>query len=215
MAEEKKSSIFEHHFRNTMLMLLVLFFLSIFIQQFGSSAGWWERLFSFSRTLVVLSKNSWPVWQISAAVISGLGSVFIGYNLIKRKSIERIEEEIYGKPPSDEFLEGVLEDTKDKRWARVVELINSNEPSDWKLAIIEADVILEGLLRAQGYDGEGVGEMLKGIEPSDFLTLDAAWEAHKIRNRIAHSGSDFDLTEREAKRVITLFESVFKEFQII
>jgi hypothetical protein len=60
-----------------------------------------------------------------------------------------------------------------------------------------------------------VAEKLKSVDSSDMLTLDAAWEAHKVRNRIAHSGSDFELNEREAKRVIMLFESVFREFGMI
>ena len=75
--------------------------------------------------------------------------------------------------------------------------------------------MLDELLRAQGYHGDSVGEMLKGVEKSDMLTLDNAWDAHKVRNQIAHAGSDYLLNERDAKRIITLFESVFKEFKII
>ena len=63
--------------------------------------------------------------------------------------------------------------------------------------------------------GDGVGEKLKGIEESDFDHLEEAWEAHKIRNAIAHQGSDFLLTQREAKRIIRLYKSVFEEFDII
>ena len=71
--------------------------------------------------------------------------------------------------------------------------------------------MLEELLRTLGYVGESVGEMLKSVEKSEFLTIEDAWEAHKIRNAVAHSGGDFQLNERETKRVVTLFESVFKE----
>ena len=60
-----------------------------------------------------------------------------------------------------------------------------------------------------------IGEKMKAIEKSDFLSIDLAWEAHKIRNSIAHIGSNFELNEREAKRAIALFETVFREFQII
>jgi hypothetical protein len=101
------------------------------------------------------------------------------------------------------------------KWERIIELINSANPSDWRLAIIEADIMLDELLRSMSYHGDSVGDMLKSVEKSDFTTLDNAWEAHKIRNNIVHGGDNFDLNEREAKHAIALFESVFKEFKIV
>ncbi|MCR4274950.1 MAG: hypothetical protein NUW02_02795 [Candidatus Campbellbacteria bacterium] len=102
-----------------------------------------------------------------------------------------------------------------ERWEQVEKLTASENPGDWRIAIIEADVLLEELLISMGYDGQTLGDRLKAIEKSDFTTLDEAWEAHKIRNRIAHQGSDFILTHREVKRVIDLFRTVFREFDYI
>ena len=79
---------------------------------------------------------------------------------------------------------------------------------------MEADIILGEMLEKMGYvKGETIGDKLKTIEKSDFTSLDQAWEAHKIRNMIAHEGTDYILTEREAKRVVGLYEQVFKEFR--
>ena len=100
------------------------------------------------------------------------------------------------------------------RWERIIQLVNSTAPSDWKIAIIEADMILEEMVAAMGYKGENLGEQLKTIERSDFETLDDAWEAHKVRNQIAHEPG-FELTQREAKIIVGLFENVFREFQFI
>jgi hypothetical protein len=75
--------------------------------------------------------------------------------------------------------------------------------------------MLDKLLNVQGYRGETMGEKMKGIEKSDFTTLDLAWEAHKARNKIAHEGSDFLLTQREARRLINLYSRVFQEFEYI
>jgi len=100
------------------------------------------------------------------------------------------------------------------KWKVVLDHI-SGGPNDWKLAIIEADIMLDELLDSMSYNGESIGEKLKGVEKSDFLTIDKAWEAHKIRNSIAHEGSNFVLSEREVKRVIDLYKSVFEEFHII
>jgi len=102
-----------------------------------------------------------------------------------------------------------------EKWQKVLVHINSQNPSDWKLAILECDIMLSDILEKMGYMQESIGEKLKSIEPSDFTNIENAWEAHKIRNQIAHDGSDFLLNEREAKRVIGLYETVFREFEYI
>lgn len=102
-----------------------------------------------------------------------------------------------------------------QRWERVLSHLNSARESDWRLAILEADVLLVDMVTHMGYHGDSLGEKLKGVEKSDFTTLDMAWEAHAVRNKIAHEGIAFALTDREAERVIKLYEQVFKEFHYI
>lgn len=102
-----------------------------------------------------------------------------------------------------------------EKWQKVLVHINSTNPSDWKLAILECDIMLSDILEKMGYMQPSIGEKLKSIEPSDFTNIENAWEAHKIRNAIAHEGSDFLINEREAKRVIGLYETVFREFEYI
>ena len=102
-----------------------------------------------------------------------------------------------------------------EKWQKVLAHINSANASDWKLAILECDIILGDILEKMGYLQDNISDKLKSIEPSDFTNIENAWEAHKIRNQIAHEGSDFMLNEREAKRVIGLYETVFREFEYI
>ena len=101
------------------------------------------------------------------------------------------------------------------RWAEVLRHVASAQPNDWKLAIIEADIMLEEMIDKMGYQGVSIGEKLKSIEKSDFITLDKAWSAHRIRNQIAHDGSAFKLTREVAERTIREYEMVFKEFYYI
>ena len=115
----------------------------------------------------------------------------------------------------EQKLAGESVSNVNERWDKVETLVASDNPGDWRVAILEADVMLDELVSAMGYDGDTLGEKLKMIEQSDFQTLDAAWEVHKVRNRIAHHGSDFILTHREAKRIIDLFREVFEEFEYI
>ncbi len=101
------------------------------------------------------------------------------------------------------------------KWKLVETHINSDDQDKWKFAIIEADIILNELLDSLNFPGESIGEKLKAVEQSDFKHIEEAWEAHKIRNAIAHEGSDFLMNQREAQRVIGLYEKVFREFEII
>ncbi|MFA6270596.1 MAG: hypothetical protein WC657_05330 [Candidatus Paceibacterota bacterium] len=102
-----------------------------------------------------------------------------------------------------------------EKWEKIIKLSESTNQSDWRLAVIESDIILDDLLGKLQLPGETMGEKLKAVEPSDFTTIESAWEAHKFRNMIAHEGSDFIINQREIRRIILLYESVFKEFQLI
>ncbi len=119
----------------------------------------------------------------------------------------RHQEELY-----DQHFRG---NTKSSRLDDVINHSQSESPNDWKLAIIEADIILDDTLKQKGYAGNSLGERLKSISPNQLESLDDAWEAHKVRNRIAHDGSDFVLTQRLAQETIARYRRVFTEFGIL
>ncbi len=104
---------------------------------------------------------------------------------------------------------------KSDKWQVIQNHLNSHNPADWRLSIIESDILLFDMLKRMGYHGDSVGDILKQVERSDFKTLDEAWEAHKVRNRIAHDGSSFHFDHNEAKRVVGLYQKVFEEFYFI
>jgi hypothetical protein len=105
--------------------------------------------------------------------------------------------------------------TPDKRWVSIQERLHSHNESDWRLAIIESDIVLDEMLGRMGYVGNTIADKLKMVEKSDFNTIQDAWEAHKIRNRIAHDGAAFKLTQQDAERVVGLYQKVFEEFHFI
>lgn len=158
-------------------------------------------------------KNAWSLFTIFSTALSLLLATGVVYCLIRLWQLRRFEVEKFGSMAPAPFL-GAPE-VKNERWERITDLVNSENPSDWRQAILEADVLLDELVTRLGYRGETLGEKMKQIEPSDFTTLDLAWEAHKVRNDIAHRGSDFILSKREAKRVVGLFEKVFREFEYL
>lgn len=146
-----------------------------------------------------------------STVISLLLMVCIIYSIIRIRQIRKEELEELDTPI--EIKGG--EEKKSEKWNQLVDLATSENHADWRLAILEADIMLDDMLVLRGYQGEGVGERLKQVDRNSFKTLDKAWEAHKVRNTIAHAGSDFELTQRETRRVIDMYKQVFEEFDYI
>lgn len=108
-----------------------------------------------------------------------------------------------------------IESAVNPHWERVLNYLESVNDNDWRLAILEADIILGDLLDRLHLEGDTIGDKLKSVEKSDFTTIDNAWEAHKVRNQVAHEGSSFILTQRKAREVVSLYQSVFEEFHIV
>lgn len=101
------------------------------------------------------------------------------------------------------------------QWKNIEKYMQSYNPSDWRLAILEADILLYDMLEQIGFQGDTIADKLKSIDPASFNTLDDAWRAHKVRNNIAHEGSNYELTHDEARKTIAEFKRVFDEFYFV
>jgi len=137
--------------------------------------------------------------------------IALGYVLMRMRELRKEME----KKPSFAEPEHVGREVRNERWEVVLAHVASDNPNDWRMAIIEADNILDDMVKRMGYEGQDLGERLRAVEPSDFLSIQSAWEAHKVRNKIAHEGLGFIITQREAKRIVDLYEQVFREFEYI
>lgn len=99
-------------------------------------------------------------------------------------------------------------------WDKILAGGKSENENDRKQAVISADSLIEKILAMAGYSGENLGEKLKNIEPTDLDSLDALWEAHKTRNRIAHEAG-YNLSKEDSEQALNLFEKVLKELEYI
>lgn len=198
------------------LFLIIIYFVGIFwyrtddfftYYNHGGYDSLWAAFVSYFYEHIL------PTYKVFAFVVSALciWGIVHAHGVLSKVHAE--EKLIYGmKSPVEDDEAPVM---KNEKWERVITHLNSTNSADWRLAVIEADIMLDELLKTLGYNGESLGDRLKAVEKSDMLTLDNAWDAHRIRNQIAHQGADFPLSEREAKRAIALYESVFKEYKII
>jgi hypothetical protein len=118
--------------------------------------------------------------------------------------------------PSEQEVFAPHKSTKNNEiWNSIRSKLLSDNPSDWRLAIIEADIYLDKSLDQKGFYGDTLGDKLKQLTPERLPSVQIAWEAHKVRNRIAHDGSDFVLTMPESRRVLSYYEIVFRDLEII
>lgn len=110
--------------------------------------------------------------------------------------------------------EAAKESPLGSKWDEIQRHLNSTKEAEWKFAVIEADSLVDYILKSSGYPGDAMGDRLKNIDKSQIVTLDGLWEAHKIRNRLAHDPSYF-LRYGEAKRAVKLYEQTLKELQAL
>jgi hypothetical protein len=100
------------------------------------------------------------------------------------------------------------------KWERVIGHLDSPREDDWKLAVIEADKLMDLSLSRAGYPGAGMGERLANMGPGSLASFDGLGWAHGVRNRLAHQ-VDYYLKYMEAKRAIGYYEQALNEIQAI
>lgn len=136
---------------------------------------------------------------------------------IRKKEREHLEHELaeYAHHQAERAAAASEGSTHNPRWEQVLAYLHSANSSDWKLAIIEADSMLDDLMDTLGFKGENLGDKLTGADRDKFPDLTAAWEAHTVRNKIAHEGSAFSLSEHEARRLVSAYQDMFRRFGYI
>lgn len=172
--------------------------------RYGAWSNVWEHIVFF-----------WNIYSIVAIVVSLLFFIGMIYAKIRAAELADIESEEILHREQRWAARHAKADTRNTRWDVIQQRVNDNSPESWRVAIIEADILLEETLTNAGYVGQGIGEKLKSANPQSFRTVQDAWDAHKVRNEIAHVGSDFVLTKRAAQDTIVKFERVFKEFGVV
>lgn len=148
---------------------------------------------------------------LSLVFICGIMYAQTMYGEVRRKMNEAAAPKKNPVPVHEQLVSAA----PDPRWKDVEGLMQSGNPADWRVAILEADILLEDMLGQMGYGGESVGEKLKQVDPAHFKTIQDAWKAHKVRNTIAHEGASFKLTRSAADEVIADFKRVFDEFYFV
>jgi len=156
------------------------------------------------------------IWGVVIVFSFIISLIMLGLYIYASIELEKLEEhEVeHLKAQSDAYAAMTTGVNKTDRFTELQTHLDSDNPNDWKLAIIEADIILDDVLKHQGYTGTSLGERLRNISPANLSSLDDAWQAHKVRNQIAHAGADFVLTQKMAREAINQYKRVFVELGV-
>ncbi len=157
----------------------------------------------------------WNVYSVVAILLSILFFAGFIYAKIRYNEVSEEEQELLRAEERKWALANGGGSPTQGRWAEIQKHIHEDSPASWKIAIIEADIFLDEVLSGAGYSGMTIGDKLKSANTTSFTTIQDAWEAHKVRNEIAHTGGDFVLTKRLAQETLTRYERVFREFGAI
>lgn len=96
----------------------------------------------------------------------------------------------------------------EETWRQIEELVKQNQPMSWKMAILEADKILDYALKSLALPGQDLGERLR-VAHYNYPAVNEVWPAHKMRNRLVHE-TDYQITQREAARAIEQYRRTLK-----
>ncbi len=102
----------------------------------------------------------------------------------------------------------------EKEWQKIKGKLESEIESDWKLAIIEADKIMDNILSRMDFGGGSLGERLEGLTSASLPNIEEVKEAHKIRNNIIHDPT-YQLSLEEARRVVAIYEKALTDLQAL
>jgi len=140
----------------------------------------------------------------SGVILISLILLLLATSWLKRLILEDAAEFLTYRPFGVRKIE--------KQWNKIMTRLETGIESEFKLAVIEADSMLDDILRRMGFAGETLGERLEKLTAATLPNIEQIKEAHKIRNNIIHD-PDYRLPLDEARRVMGIYEQAFRDLQ--
>ena len=114
----------------------------------------------------------------------------------------------------DSFRKVKLPQRLEQNWQKVLQRLEKSDEANLKLAVIEADSLLDEIFKRMGLAGKDMGERLEQITRQQLGSIDDVWEAHRLRNIIVHQ-SNIKISQPEAKKAVEAYGKALKELEVI
>ena len=99
-------------------------------------------------------------------------------------------------------------------WKKTQMHFFAGDDNDLKIAIMQADNLLEEALRYSGVRGANLGDRLKNLKKEQVPNLEQVWQAHKLRNQIAHE-ANVTIKRDLAERTLSIYEEALKNLGLL
>jgi len=97
-----------------------------------------------------------------------------------------------------------------ENWSEITRRSESPSEAEWKLAIIEADKLMDFALEKFGFMGETMGDKLKSVSKNQIKSLNSLWDAHKLRNLLVHN-TQFKIKQSEVIYAVEQYKKALRE----
>lgn len=102
----------------------------------------------------------------------------------------------------------------EKKWDKVKTRLKAENVSQYKVAILEADTIVDDILARIGFVGNNMTERLQQLKPGQFDYREELLEVHQIRNKIVHD-ENFIIDRKTAEETIAVYEKVLRYLEFM
>lgn len=99
------------------------------------------------------------------------------------------------------------------KWLAIEQSLSRDNEATYHMAILNGDKLLDQALRERGIKGQTMGDRMKFAKEM-WSNRNAVWEAHKLRNQIAHE-SDIRVEYDQARRALAGFKQGLKDLGAI
>jgi len=97
-----------------------------------------------------------------------------------------------------------------KKWNKIKIRLESDDFSQYKLAVLEADEIINKFLKAMELKGNNMIERLDKLKPGQLEEAEILKKAHKVRNQIVNDPS-FQIEKTKAKETLDIYAKFLTE----
>lgn len=114
----------------------------------------------------------------------------------------------------DSFRKVKLPEKTERNWQRIKERMEKGDEANIKLALLEADGILDEILKRMGLEGKDMSERLEKLNLQQMTSLNEIWDAHRLRNLVVHQPQVMLMPE-QVQKAIGAYEKALKELEVI
>ena len=102
----------------------------------------------------------------------------------------------------------------EKEWRKIKARLDTELESENKLAIIEADKIMDDVLSQMGFEGTNLSDRLEKLSADYLPNIEEVREVRKIRNNIIHDPT-YKLSAEETKKVLLVYEKALTDLHAL